>query len=93
MMKVLAVNNLFQSPVYRFLCAEDSVAFAVAIRLQFGVDVLQGNFVPAKYSRVVQSSIFGGMVIIGGLLSIYLPETTGKEMPETLDDVSKLAYR
>lgn len=31
-------------------------------------------------------SIFGGLAVIAGFLSILLPETNNQRLPETLDD-------
>ena len=41
---------------------------------------------PEKYKTVLPAAIFGSMVIIGGLLSILLPETTGHTLPETIQE-------
>mgnify|MGYP001800852653 CR=1 FL=1 len=48
----------------------------------------QGNFVPKQYSITIGASIFGFLVIVSGLLSIALPETTGHNMPETVEEAN-----
>ena len=35
--------------------------------------------------------IYGILAFIGGILSLLLPETLGKELPETLEDGEKFA--
>ena len=35
--------------------------------------------------------IYGILAFIGGILSLVLPETLGKELPETLEDGEKFA--
>jgi len=49
---------------------------------------LQGQIVPKRFERVLPAAIFGSLVIIGGLLSILLPETTGHELPETVEEAN-----
>ena len=49
----------------------------------------QGKFIPEEYKVAMPASIFGSAVIIGGLLSIILPETTGYSMPETIEEANK----
>lgn len=49
---------------------------------------IQGKFVPAQYKIVLPAAIFGSMVIIGGLTSIALPETTGYSLPENLAEAN-----
>ena len=43
---------------------------------------------PKRFERVLPAAIFGSLVIIGGLLSILLPETTGHELPETVEEAN-----
>lgn len=50
--------------------------------------LLQGKYVPDKYSNVVPAAIIGSMVIISGLLSIALPETAGHSLPETVEEAN-----
>lgn len=44
---------------------------------------------PEKYSRMLPASIFGSLVIVGGLLSILLPETAGYSLPETIKEANE----
>lgn len=37
--------------------------------------------------------IFGTLAFIGGLLSLYLPETLGKELPETIEEGENFGKR
>lgn len=37
----------------------------------------------------VSGSFFGGFAILGGILCFFLPETKGKELPATLEDMNK----
>ncbi|XP_013421303.1 organic cation transporter protein [Lingula anatina] len=37
--------------------------------------------------------VFGGTTILAGLLSLLLPETTGRELPETIEQAEKVSTR
>ena len=37
--------------------------------------------------------IFGGSALLGGLASIFLPETRGEKLPETVQDVEEIVLR
>ncbi|CAH1795803.1 unnamed protein product [Owenia fusiformis] len=41
----------------------------------------------------LQFAIFGALSFTSGLLNFYLPETLGKPLPETFEDVDKAAYK
>ncbi|XP_067929113.1 organic cation transporter protein-like [Watersipora subatra] len=44
-----------------------------------------GKLVPTKYKLILPPIIFGILTISGGLLSIALPETTGHDLPDTIE--------
>ena len=46
---------------------------------------------PKQYSVTIGAAIFGFLVIVSGLLSIALPETTGHNMPETVEEANILS--
>jgi len=48
-----------------------------------------GKFIPPQYKVAMPASIFGSAVIVGALLSIALPETTGHSMPETIEEANR----
>ncbi|XP_067929065.1 organic cation transporter protein-like [Watersipora subatra] len=47
-----------------------------------------GKLVPAKYKLILPPIIFGILTISGGLLSIALPETTGHDLPDTIEEAN-----
>lgn len=48
--------------------------------------ILQSQVVSGDFGRVLPMCIFGILAILAGLLSILLPETNKRELPETLED-------
>lgn len=34
--------------------------------------------------------IFGGMSILAGFMALIIPETVGKRLPQTIEDITKL---
>ena len=55
----------------------------------YKISYIQGKFVPKEYERVLPASIFGSLVIVGGIASFILPETTGYSLPETIEEAAK----
>ena len=53
--------------------------------------LLQGQYVPEEYSIIVPAIIFSSTVIISGLLSIALPETVGRDLPETVEEANEVS--
>merc|ERR1711971_794551 len=58
-----------------------------------------GGAIPAPYIALYLPNVtiaampffvMGGMAVIGGLLTLLLPETLGSKLPETLEDVEKM---
>ncbi|XP_052820404.1 organic cation transporter protein-like [Mya arenaria] len=45
-----------------------------------------GRFVPGKFGQALPLIVFGGLSVVAGLLSLYLPETNGVPLPETIQD-------
>ena len=43
---------------------------------------------PEEYKTVLPASIFASLVIIGGIASLILPETTGYSLPETIEEAA-----
>lgn len=46
--------------------------------------------IPTKNSEVLAPLLFGVLTIMGGLLAIGLPETTGLDLPETVSDANDM---
>ena len=44
----------------------------------------------ADINPAIPTVIFAAMAIISGGLTFFLPETMGRKMPETIDDVERL---
>ena len=43
----------------------------------------------ADYNPDIPTIIFATMAIISGAITFFLPETKGKKMPESFDDIEK----
>ena len=52
--------------------------------------ILQSKMIPTKNSEVLAPLLFGVLTIMGGLLAIGLPETTGLDLPETVSDANDM---
>ena len=48
--------------------------------------ILQNTYVDGSFGKALPLIVFGGLSVIAGLLSLILPETSGKLLPETIDD-------
>ena len=49
----------------------------------------QGKLVEGDFGTALPLIIFGGLSVIAGLLSLILPETKGKILPETIADAQQ----
>ena len=49
----------------------------------------QGNLVKGDFGTALPLIIFGGLSVIAGVLSLFLPETKGKILPETIEDAEQ----
>jgi len=47
----------------------------------------------ADIHPAIPTLIFTTMAIVSGLLTFFLPETRGKKMPETFDDIEKVEFK
>lgn len=47
---------------------------------------LQGQFVSGKFGLALPLVIFGGSSVTAGLLTLMLPETLNRKLPETIQD-------
>jgi len=47
----------------------------------------------ADYNPAIPTIIFATMAIISGAITFFLPETKGKKMPESFDDIEKVAFK
>lgn len=47
---------------------------------------LQGDFVSGKFGLALPLVIFGGSSVTAGLLTLMLPETLNRKLPETIQD-------
>ncbi|XP_045197588.2 organic cation transporter protein-like isoform X2 [Mercenaria mercenaria] len=45
-----------------------------------------GRFVDGSFGKALPLIVFGGLSVTAGLLSLFLPETNGRVLPETLED-------
>ncbi|WAR08263.1 ORCT-like protein [Mya arenaria] len=45
-----------------------------------------GTFVDGDFGKALPLIIFGGLSVVAGLLSLFLPETNGQVLPETIED-------
>lgn len=54
--------------------------------MRFLFVILQSQVVSGDVGSILPMSIFGGLAVIAGFLSILLPETNNQRLPETLDD-------
>ena len=48
--------------------------------------ILQGTYVEGSFGKALPLIVFGGLSVIAGLLALILPETSGRVLPETIDD-------
>lgn len=46
----------------------------------------QGQIVEGDVGRVLPMSVFGVSAVVVGLMSITLPETLNRKLPETIED-------
>ena len=42
-----------------------------------------------KHNKKAPTMVFAGVAVVAALLSLLLPETKGKRLPENVDDVEK----
>ncbi|XP_052811636.1 organic cation transporter protein-like [Mya arenaria] len=45
-----------------------------------------GTFVEGDFGKALPLIIFGGLSVVAGFLSLFLPETNGQVLPETIED-------
>lgn len=50
------------------------------------IPYLQGTVVKGDFGTALPLIIFGGLSVVAGVLSLFLPETMGRILPETIDD-------
>jgi len=54
-------------------------------------DLIKANFVNGDLGQSIPLTVFGSAMFISGVLSMLtLPETFGKELPETIQDIHTL---
>ena len=52
----------------------------------------QGKLVEGDFGTALPLIIFGGLSVVAGLLSLILPETKGKVLPETIADAEQFGW-
>ncbi|XP_064643372.1 organic cation transporter protein-like [Lineus longissimus] len=55
----------------------------VTIAAPFLADL--GSLIPGPFSKVLPLVVFGSILILAGISSLFLPETHGKPLPETIE--------
>ena len=46
----------------------------------------QAVLVPGNTGKAIPLTLFGVVIFVAGLLTLNLPETLGKKLPETIED-------
>ena len=54
-------------------------------------DHQQGDLIDGDFGTALPLIIFGGLSVAAGLLSLMLPETLGRKLPETVEDAKQFA--
>ena len=53
------------------------------------IPYFQGKLIEGDFGTALPLIIFGGLSVIAGVLALFLPETKGKILPETIEDAEQ----